>query len=150
MCAKESMWVAPAPWMHGYATRSVAAASVAVTIVHSAGQGTSSAFWVAALEASETVTPSLTSATAARRLAGVIRLRAPISSSLPQRPQFESSFCQRSYSAAAMTGRDVSGLKEEPWADSPIERAEADSATVTAPTIFFSISRPLQRLRIGD
>src|SRR5215510_3190021 len=119
MCAKESMWVAPAPWMHGYATRSVAAASVAVTIVHSAGQGTSSAFWVAALEASETVTPSLTSATAARRLAGVIRLRAPISSSLPQRPQLERSFFQRSYSAVVTTCVEAGCCEDRLPADNP-------------------------------
>src|SRR5579863_8275381 len=38
----------------------------------------------------ETETPSLTSAAACLRLAGVIRLTAPIWSSLPHRPQFES------------------------------------------------------------
>ncbi len=113
MCANESMCVAPAPWMQGYAMRSVAPPCVAVTIIHSAGQGTSSSFCVAAFDASDTVSPSLTSAAAARRFAAVTRFSAPISSSFPQRPQLEISFCQRSYSAWVMTGREVSGLKEE-------------------------------------
>src|SRR5436189_5255521 len=39
---------------------------------------------------SETVVPVLTSAAARRRVARVIRFRAPRSSSLPQRPQFDS------------------------------------------------------------
>ena len=45
-------------------------------------------------DASETVNPSVTSAAAAARLAGVIRLKAPSSSSGPHRPQFESSSIQ--------------------------------------------------------
>src|SRR6187455_3022351 len=39
---------------------------------------------------SETVVPVLTSAAARRRVSGVIRFKAPRSSSLPHRPQFES------------------------------------------------------------
>src|SRR5688572_30619380 len=39
---------------------------------------------------SETVVPVLTSAAARRRASGVIRFRAPRSSSLPHRPQFDS------------------------------------------------------------
>ena len=39
---------------------------------------------------SETVVPVLTSAAARRRVSGVIRFRAPRSSSLPHRPQFDS------------------------------------------------------------
>ena len=44
----------------------------------------------------ETEILSLTSAAACRRFAGVIRFSAPISSSLPQRPQFDSSVFRRS------------------------------------------------------
>src|SRR5215469_5893713 len=47
----------------------------------------------------DTETPSFTRAAACFLLAGVIRFRVPIWSSLPQRPQFDSSFFQRSYSS---------------------------------------------------
>src|SRR5262249_24369281 len=47
--------------------------------------------------------PSFTSAAASLRFAAVTRLRAPISSSLPQRPQLVSSFFQPSYSASLTT-----------------------------------------------
>ena len=79
--------------------RSVAADEVAVTMAHSTGQGTSTPFSVSAFDASDTATPSFTSAAACARFAGVTRLSVPSSSSLPQRPQLESSVCQRSYSA---------------------------------------------------
>src|SRR5262245_1762797 len=99
--------------------RSMAADEVAVTIAHSTGQGTSTPFWVSAFEASETVTPSFTSAAACARLAGVTRLSVPSSSSLPQRPQLESSVCQRSYSAFVTRGRD-DDVPEEPDCDARI------------------------------
>src|SRR5215510_6429929 len=68
--------------------------------VTSYGLGLSTAFTVSASAASDTDTPSLTSAAACFRLAGVIRFGAPISSSLPQRPQLESSFFHFSYCSA--------------------------------------------------
>src|SRR5687768_12927345 len=86
--------------------RSVAADWVAVTIAHSTGHGTSSLFTVSASEARDTVTPSLTSAAACLRFAGVTRFSVPISSSFPQRPQFESSVCQRSNWARVTSGRE--------------------------------------------
>src|SRR5206468_239257 len=104
LCANESRWVVPAPWMQGYATRSVAPASPAVTIAHSTGHGTSMSFFVKAFDANDTDTPSLTRAAAALRLAGVTKFSVPISSSLPQRPQFESSVCQCSYSVCETSG----------------------------------------------
>src|SRR4030095_1852280 len=96
--------------MHGYAMRSVAPASEAVSIAHSLGQGTSTAFSVWAFEASDTVTPSLTNAAAALRLLGVIRFNVPSSSSSPHRPQYESSVRQRSYSACVT--RDLGDAPE--------------------------------------
>src|SRR5439155_1223593 len=55
------------------------------------------AFSVSGSLASETETPSLTSAAACFRFAGVMRFIVPISSSLPQRPQFDKSFFHCSY-----------------------------------------------------
>src|SRR4030095_14671439 len=104
--ANESRCVVPAPWIHGYPTRSMAAADVAVTIAHSTGQGTSTPFCVSAFDASDTATPSFTRAAACARFAGVTRLSVPSSSSLPQRPQLDSSVCQRSYSDFVTRGRD--------------------------------------------
>src|SRR5262245_18898727 len=75
-------------------------------MLHSTGHGTSTPFWVSAFEASDTATPSLTSRAAWARLASVMRLSVPSSSSLPQRPQLVSSVCQRSYSALVMSGRE--------------------------------------------
>src|SRR5678816_431312 len=89
--------------------RSIAADAVAVTMAHSTGQGTSTPFSVAAFDASETATPSFTSAAACGRFAGVIKLSVPSSSSLPQRPQLESSVCHRSYSTLVTNGRDDAG-----------------------------------------
>src|SRR5206468_1061387 len=54
-------------------------------------------FSVSGSLASETETPSLTSAAACFRFAGVMRFIVPISSSLPQRPQFDRSFFHCSY-----------------------------------------------------
>jgi hypothetical protein len=71
------MWVEPAPWMQGNATRSVAPVSEWEVIAHSTGQGTSTAFSVNPLVDSDTGTPSFTSANAALRLSGVIRLSVP-------------------------------------------------------------------------
>src|SRR5262249_12430598 len=116
------MWVAAAPWMQGYATRSVAPIWVDVSIAHSAGHGTSMAFSIAVFVDKETVTPSLTSANAAFRLAGVIRFRVPSSSSLPKRPQFDNSFCQASYCAWLTRGRG----------GAPCETASPTKATVMA------------------
>src|SRR5215472_2937592 len=92
--------------MQGNATRSVAPVSVAVSIAHSAGQGTSMAFSIAVFVDNDTVTPSFTRASAALRLAGVMRLSVPISSSSPQRPQLDNSFCQASNCAWLTGGRD--------------------------------------------
>src|SRR5579863_6253611 len=71
------------------------------------GQGLSTSLVALASRARETVKPSLASASACLRLAGVIRFRVPNSSSLPQRPQFESSVCQRAYSACVTRGCGV-------------------------------------------
>src|SRR5262245_39224942 len=92
--------------MQGNAIRSVAPVCVALVIAHSAGQGTSMAFSVNVLVDSDTGTPSFTSANAALRLAGVIRLSVPSSSSFPQRPQFDNSVCQASNCASLTRGRD--------------------------------------------
>src|ERR1700730_6070861 len=64
-------------------------------------------FWKSASAASETVMPSLTSAAACFRFAGVTRLSAPSVSSLPQRPQFDSSVFQRSYSTLVTGASNV-------------------------------------------
>src|SRR5215813_14634422 len=96
--------------MQGKATRSVAPVCELEVIAHSAGHGTSTAFSVAVFVDRDTGTPSLTSASAAWRLAGVIRLSVPNSSSFPQRPQFDNSFCQASYCAWLTRGRDG-----DPW-----------------------------------
>src|SRR6266850_5333276 len=113
------MWVDAAPWMQGNATRSVAPVSVEVVIAHSAGQGTSMAFSKNVFVDSETGTPSFTKANAALRLAGVIRLSVPSSSSFPQRPQFDNCVCQAWYCASLTRRRD--GV---PWeAASPTNEA---------------------------
>ena len=67
------------------------------------GKGLSTALTVSASLASDTENPPSRDAAASLRFAGVIRLRAPIWSSLPQRPQLERSFFQLSYSAAVTT-----------------------------------------------
>src|SRR5215470_5361362 len=106
--------------MHGNATRSVAPVCELEVIAHSAGHGTSTAFSVDVLVESETGTPSFTSANAALRLAGVIRLSVPSSSSFPQRPQFDNSVCQASNCFSLTRGRD-----DDPW-----EAASPTSAAV--------------------
>src|SRR5262245_38049825 len=63
------------------------------------GLGLSTAFSVSASPASETDSPSFTSAAARFRLAGVMGLSAPISSSFPQRPQFDRFVFHCSYCA---------------------------------------------------
>src|SRR5437899_7858110 len=90
--------------MHGNPTRSSALDGVAVSMDHSIGHGLSGLFSALSSEESETETPSFTNAAASLRLAGVMSLSVPISSSFPQRPQFESSFCHRSYSAFVTSG----------------------------------------------
>src|SRR5262249_30019975 len=104
------MWVEAALWMLGNATRSVAPVCETEVIAHSAGHGTSRAFSKAVFVDSDTGTPSFTSASAALRFSGVIRLIVPSSSSFPQRPQFDNSFCQASNCASLTTGRD-----DAPW-----------------------------------
>ena len=91
--------------MQGNATRSVAPESDVEVMAHSAGHGTSTAFSVKPFVDSDTGTPSFTSASAARRLAGVIRLSVPSSSSLPHRPQLDSDDCQVSNCASVTRGR---------------------------------------------
>src|SRR5262245_45716516 len=91
--------------MQGNATRSVAPVSVADVIAHSAEHGTSMAFSVYAFADRDTGTPSFTRASAALRLAGVIRLSVPSSSAFPQRPQLDNSVCQASYCASLTRGR---------------------------------------------
>src|SRR5262245_48030592 len=90
--------------MHGNATRSIAVVCVAVSIAHSIGHGLSGLRSVLSFDARETEMPSFTRAAACLRFADVIRLSVPISSSFPQRPQFESSVCHRSYSALVTNG----------------------------------------------
>src|SRR5215475_14341250 len=99
------MCVEAAPWMQGNATRSVAPVCDVLVIAHSAGHGTSTAFSMDVFVDSDTGTPSFTSAKAAMRLAGVIRLSVPTWSSFPQRPQFDNSVCQASYWASLTRGR---------------------------------------------
>src|SRR5262252_3532171 len=103
------MCVEAAPWMQGNATRSVAPVCEAEVIAHSAGHGTSTAFSKDVFVDSDTGTPSFTSANAALRLAGVIRLSVPSSSSFPQRPQFDNSVCQASNCVSLTRGWD------DPW-----------------------------------
>ena len=77
-----------------------------MTTARSRKVGVSTAFSCGTSCASETARPSRASANACFRLAGVIRLAAPSSSSSPQRPQFESSFIARRKSASvAIVGR---------------------------------------------
>src|SRR5262249_54189490 len=113
------MCVEAAPWMQGNAARSVAPVCETEVIAHSAGHGTSTAFSKNVFVDSDTGTPSFTSANAALRFAGVIRLSVPSSSSFPQRPQFDNSVCQASNCVSLTRGRD-----DNPW--------EAASPTSTA------------------
>src|SRR5215510_1963774 len=104
------MCVEAAPWMQGNAMRSVAPVCDEEVMAHSAGHGTSTAFSVNVFVDSDTGTPSFTSANAALRFSGVIRLSVPSSSSFPQRPQFDNSVCQASNCASLTSGRD-----DDPW-----------------------------------
>src|SRR5882672_8973167 len=99
------MCVEAALWMQGNATRSVAPVCETEVIAHSAGHGTSMAFSKNVFVDSDTGTPSFTKANAALRLAGVIRLSVPSSSSFPQRPQFDNCVCQAWYCASLTRGR---------------------------------------------
>src|SRR5688572_21151580 len=117
--------------MQGNATRSVAPVSEVDVMAHSAGHGTSMAFWVKALVDRDTGTPSFTSAIAARRVAGVIRLSVPSSSSLPQRPQLDNSVCQASNCAPVTTGRDDDcweAASPESAAAMPMEQTRIETA----------------------
>src|SRR5262245_14939805 len=128
--------------------RSVAALCDAAVIAHSAGHGTSGAFAVAAFDASETAKPSLTSAAAALRFAGVIRLSAPISSSLPQRPQLVSSVCHFSYWPAVTSGwfGEVCGVKPL-WENATLalKAAAITSARPQARSVFVFINTPRRK-----
>src|SRR5579862_5083942 len=75
------------------------------------GESLSSALAESVLCAMETETPSLTSAAACLRLAGVMRLTAPIWSSFPQRPQLESSVIHWSTMAAVTVWVDCAGVE---------------------------------------
>src|SRR5262245_12090169 len=94
-------------------------------------------FCVAAFEASDTEKPSFTRAAACFRLAGVIRLSAPISSFGPHRPQFESSFCQRSNSAWVTSGWGDDAAPCERTTMPPIRRLMAIPAQATG-SVFIS------------
>src|SRR5688572_20004024 len=127
--------------MQGYPMRSVAADEVAVTMAHSTGQGTSTPFSVSAFDASDTATPSFTSAAACALFAGVTRLSVPSSSSLPQRPQLESSVCHRSYSALVTRGRD-NGAPGGPVCDMRTTLHAATNASTEAARASFRIASP--------
>src|SRR5690349_538732 len=72
---------------------------------------------------SDTVTPSLTLASARFRVSSVIRLTVPRSSSAPQRFQFESSVIHRSIVAASSAaGAAAAGGA---WARPRVDKAEA-------------------------
>src|SRR5436190_20526444 len=149
------MCVEAAPWMQGNATRSVAPSTLAEVIAHSAGHGTSMAFSKTVFVDSDTGTPSFTSANAALRFSGVIRLSVPSSSSFPQRPQFDNSVSQALNCASLTRGGD-----DDPWeAASPVSAAaipreqtrietalENASALMMSPRrclcVFFVVDRP--------
>src|SRR5712691_13556006 len=80
-----------------------------------------------ALRAIDTENPSLTARSAAFRLAGVMRFTAPTWSSLPQRPQLDSSFINRSKSAR------VASWFETAWRGGA-EAARTENATAAART----------------
>src|SRR5579871_3961809 len=127
--------------MQGNATRSVAPVSVAVSIPHSAGQGTSMAFSKAVFVDKDTGTPSFTRANAALRLAGVIRLSVPISSSFPQRPQLDNSFCQASNCAWLTGGRDGAPCEAASPAVAAVmasEQTRIETALVNTGTLMMS------------
>src|SRR5262249_42643664 len=90
--------------MHGNSTLSIAIDCVAVSMPHSMGHGLSTSFSALSFEAIEIEMPSFTSAAACLRLAGVMRLSVPSSSSFPHRPQLDNSVCHRSYSAFVTRG----------------------------------------------
>src|SRR5580692_6300444 len=114
------MCVEAALWMQGNATRSVAPVCESEVIAHSAGHWTSSAFSKNVFVDSDTGTPSFTSANAALRLAGVMRLSVPSSSSFPQRPQFDNSVCHASNCLSLTSGRD-----DDPWEAASLTSAAA-------------------------
>ena len=79
------------------------------------GVGLSASTSLSRVWAIDTDSPSLTSAAASRRLAGVIRLKVPISSVAPQRPQFEMSFIICTTSARVGFGRRRRPLGLDAW-----------------------------------
>src|SRR5262247_2678334 len=126
------MCVEAAPWRQGNATRSVAPVCDEEVIAHSAGHGTSMAFSVNVFVDSDTGTPSFTSPNAALRLAGVIKLSVPSSSSFPQRPQFDNSVCQASKCASLTRGRDPWEAASPPSAAMPREQTRIEIALENA------------------
>src|SRR5262245_14831324 len=92
------------------------------------GLGLYSDLSVSRSRARETDTPSLTSAAACLRFAGVIRFAAPIWSSLPQRPQLDSSLDQRAMSSLVA----LSGSCARADAARPIN---VTNSTTTDPTL---------------
>ena len=80
--------------------------------------------------------PSSTSATASRRLAGVIKFSAPISSSAPQRPQLVNSVFHCSYCAS------VTARSEPVWAHAPDTASTDSSATADSLIVIFIVFPP--------
>ena len=97
-CPNPSICVVPKPCIHLKAILSLAPFGVALTISHSTGQGLSTLSILSVSRASETVMPVCTKLAASFLFSCVTKLRVPISSSGPQRPQllkvsFHSSNC---------------------------------------------------------
>ena len=95
------------------------------------GVGLSASTSLSRVCAIDTDRPSLTSAAASRRLAGVIRLKVPISSVAPQRPQFEMSFIICTTSARVGFGGGAAPCASTPG--SRVERAVPSTTTPTPP-----------------
>src|SRR5579863_3006614 len=115
------------------------------SILTSYGLGLSTALTVSVSAARDTEKPSFTSAAACFLLAGVIRFRVPISSSLPQRPQLDRSFFQRSY-CASVTTREVAV-----WDDSlPAGSATISNTNSLAAKVLMVILLPTDSRYSGD
>src|SRR6202158_752105 len=140
--ANVSRWVSAAPWMAAYAIRSVEPVGVTVSIAQSTGVGMSAFFSVTVISERDTANPSFTSAAACLRFAGVMRLRVPISSFGPQRPQFESSVTQRAYCSFVTRGWDAS-REPMPCDHAPAALIAPMTSRVPVPTISLLMIRPL-------
>src|SRR5688572_26640215 len=112
--------------------RSVAPSSEAVSMAHSFGHGTSTAFALWEMEASDSVTPSFTNDAAALHFAGVIRLTVASSSAFDHHAGVVSSVCQRSYSAC-VTRRD-SRSPSRPPCDQTVALAATNTTSTEALT----------------